>query len=63
MDILLQKYVTTRKPHECWGCGRKFQKGSSLQYVKAVDNGVISGVYWCEVCQHVLNNGGFDGGD
>ena len=53
-DILKQKQVTTRKPHNCWGCAREFPTGTVLLFIKSVDDGLIFSIYWCEVCQEVL---------
>ena len=46
-DVLSQKDVKTRKEHKCFGCGRKFEKGSILSRVTSVDGGQISTSYWC----------------
>lgn len=51
MDILDAKIVTTRKEHHCYGCARKFPKGSRLQVVTSVDGGEIGSAYWCPTCQ------------
>ena len=48
-DVLSQKDVKTRKEHECFGCGRKFEKGSILSGVTSVDDGKISTSYWSGV--------------
>lgn len=50
MDTLENKDVVTRKEHHCFGCGRKFPKGSKLNFNKIVDGGTISSAYWCPVC-------------
>jgi hypothetical protein len=51
LDYLSDKKVKIRKPQKCWGCGREFPKGSILRYIKNVDGGVFSSVYWCDTCQ------------
>lgn len=50
MDVLEDKTVVTRKEHHCFGCGRKFLKGSKLHYVKSIDGSDFSSAYWCSVC-------------
>ena len=54
MTVLDARHVLTRKPHRCWGCGRRFPVGSSLQRVAGVDCGQVTSAYWCDVCQEVL---------
>lgn len=54
-DVLSQKDVKTRKEHECFGCGRKFEKGSILSRVTSVDGGQISTSYWCDTCNEYWN--------
>ena len=51
MDILESKDVITKKEHNCFGCGRKFSKGSKLNFTKSVDGGEFSSAYWCKTCQ------------
>jgi len=50
IDILENKDVKTNKEHCCFGCSRKFPKGTVLNYNKTVDGGVISSAYWCKTC-------------
>ena len=42
--------VKTRKVHKCWGCERKFEKGTEMEVVVWVEDGEITNYYWCEVC-------------
>lgn len=49
-DLLKDKIVKTRKAHTCWGCAEKFEKGTHLRSVTAVDGGDISTSYWCRIC-------------
>jgi hypothetical protein len=53
-DTLINKQVTTRKPHHCWGCAREFPVGSVLQYTESVDAGEFGRSYWCPVCAKIL---------
>ncbi len=55
MDILVSKDVITKKEHNCWGCGRKFPKGSKLTFVKGVDSGEFASAYWCQTCNEYWN--------
>ena len=54
-DVLSQKTVKTRKEHECFGCGRKFEKGSLLSRVTCVGEGQITTSYWCDTCNEYWN--------
>lgn len=49
MECLSQRFVTTRKPHRCWGCMQEFPVGSRMEAVVSVDD-CISRVYWCQQC-------------
>lgn len=49
-NVIKHKTVKTKKDHKCFGCGRKFEKGSILTSVTSVDGGEISTNYWCDVC-------------
>jgi len=55
MDYLSNKLVVTRKDHNCWGCGRKFKKGSKLTSVVTADGGYISRIYWCGTCLEIID--------
>ena len=55
MDILEAKKVKTRKKHICWGCNKTFPKGTKMSFVKAVDSGCITAVYWCDPCNKFTN--------
>ena len=56
MDILTDKIVQTRKSHQCWGCGHVYEKGSTMMYNTYADEGTINSSYWCETCDHIMNN-------
>lgn len=47
--------VTTRKPHQCWGCQHKTPKGEIMLRCTAVDMGRISSTYFCAVCEAVMD--------
>ncbi len=60
METLSQKLVTTRKPHQCWGCEKVFPAGTKLSCVTTADGGEFNTVYWCARCQEVLQEHGED---
>ena len=54
LTVLKQKTVKIRKIQSCFGCLRKFKSGADMRMVEAVDNGVFSRAYWCEVCNYII---------
>ena len=50
MDIVAEKIVKTRKPHDCWGCMKPIPISTKTQTVTSVDGGKMATVYWCEKC-------------
>jgi hypothetical protein len=71
MQILSERWVTTAKPHHCWGCTREYPTKTKMGYIVSVDGGKLSGVYWCKICEDFLSDNykdidfesGFDYGD
>ena len=55
MNIIGQKVVKTRKPHNCWGCTKELPIGDKVEVVTSVDGGNIMTVYWCDKCQDYLD--------
>ena len=51
-DTLEHKSVKIRKPHKCFGCGRKMPKGTNMDKITQVDNGEFFHGYYCLVCTH-----------
>lgn len=49
-DILQNRQVTTRKPHQCFGCGRTFPTGTLMGLIVQVDDGEFDRMYWCYIC-------------
>lgn len=49
-NFIKSKQVKTRKEHSCFGCGRKFPKGSKLTASTSSDFDGIQTTYWCNVC-------------
>ena len=56
MDVLEDKMVTTRKPHDCWGCAKKFPTGTRMWFTKTADGGGISMAWLCEECIDILDS-------
>lgn len=48
--------VTTRKPHVCFGCGRKFNPPANMIAAACVDGGRVESYYLCETCDTVTRN-------
>lgn len=44
------KIVTTRKPHVCFGCGRKFPIKTKMQRDCVIDSGTAWTCYLCTTC-------------
>jgi len=45
-----EKIVKTRKPHQCYGCGKIFPPGIEMTYNTTVgEDGFFKG-YWCDDC-------------
>ena len=47
---LTDKQIKTRKPHECYGCLKKFPSGTEMRLIVSVEKSSISSVYLCEDC-------------
>lgn len=56
IDILRYNFVTTRKPHVCFGCGRKFNPPSNMIAVACLDGGRFESYYLCETCDTIASN-------
>ena len=54
--ILKDKIVKIRKEQTCWGCAEKFEKGTKLRFVTAVDAGDFQNSYWCRVCDATFSD-------
>lgn len=55
LESLRSKIVVTRKPHNCFGCGRKFKAGTKMLKEEMLDNGLWS-CYLCETCQKIVSD-------
>lgn len=56
--ILRHKYVTTRKPHICFGCGREFKPPVKMISAASADGGRAQSYYLCDTCEHLIHKGG-----
>lgn len=45
----------TKKPHKCYGCGREFAAGSSMESCAMRINGIMTRKYFCVSCHRILN--------
>lgn len=52
MNILEYKEVKTRKDHTCWGCVKKFKKGSKMITCVSVDDTILR-IYHCPTCEQI----------
>ena len=50
-DVLKNKLIKTRKPHNCQGCARKLPAGAFMEVVEEVDSGTFYRTYWCDICR------------
>lgn len=55
-DLLRYKMVKTRKPHVCFGCGRKFSPPTKMFAAACADYGRVDSYYLCETCDKVTKN-------
>ena len=51
--ILRYNAVITRKPHICFGCGRKFQPPCKMISAACADGGTVFSYYLCETCNKI----------
>ncbi len=54
MDIISNKIVKIRKPHRCFACGRKFEKGAMMNCQVNTYDGIMA-VYSCLTCQELMS--------
>ena len=51
-----EKTVITRKPHRCFGCGRRIKPGTKTLCTVDVDGGEVFNCYFCDTCVEVIRN-------
>lgn len=54
MEQISNKIVTIRKPHKCFGCYRKFEKGEGMRSQTCKYEGSIYKVYSCQTCDTLM---------
>ena len=50
ITVLNDKFVKTRKPHQCFGCNRVFPSKTNMRRFSAVVKGLPTHLYFCEEC-------------
>ena len=53
--------VTTRKPHICFGCGRRFEPPCQMISAACADCGTVDSYYLCSTCADIVYD--MDSGD
>lgn len=53
--ILRHKYVTTRKPHICFGCGRNILPPARMASMAYADCGTAESYYLCKTCDAITS--------
>lgn len=59
-ENLRYKIVTTRKPHICFGCGRKINPPSKIVSAAYADCGTVESYYLCETCDDIVSDMRYD---
>ena len=56
MEVFNYAWVKCRKPHNCFGCGREFPKGTVMerQVINGTENGIMT-IHLCETCEHLIS--------
>ena len=55
IDCLDRKIVKVKKSHQCFGCCRKFEKGSELERAAYADQGTAYSIYTCQTCVDIFD--------
>ena len=53
---LRYNFVTTRKSHTCFGCGRKFESPCKMVSAAVADGGTVDSYYLCETCADIVSD-------
>lgn len=54
--IFKDKYVSVRRAHLCWGCGKKHEPGTRMRSITGVEEGVgFYRTWWCDVCDSFMD--------
>ncbi|MGN1138289.1 MAG: hypothetical protein ACI4RM_02490 [Ruminococcus sp.] len=54
-ENLRYKRVTIRKPHICFGCGRKFDTPAKMVSAACTDCGTVNSYYLCMTCDDIVS--------
>ena len=52
MSVIKEKVVTTRKSCQCFGCERRFPKGTTIKKVTWRGDNKLETYAWCKVCEN-----------
>lgn len=55
-QVLRERWVSTRKPHRCTGCGGIIPTNSRAHYSVGMNCGDFWHCYTCEVCDAFINS-------
>ena len=62
-EVFKYHWVKTRKPHNCFGCGREFPKGTIMErQVLSTDNNILT-IHLCKTCEYLISKDLPDGGE
>lgn len=56
--VLRSNYVEIRKPHNCEGCGRKFDPPLRMLCISYIDSKRAYSSYICKTCESILDKAG-----
>lgn len=59
-EMLRYKIVTIRKPHICFGCGRRFEPPCKMISAASVDCGTVDSYYLCMTCDDIVSDMKYD---
>lgn len=59
-EYLRIKFVKIRKPHVCFGCGRKFEPPSKMLSEVYADRGTLESIYLCDICADIASTLRYD---
>lgn len=54
-QIISSNIVNIRSEQNCYGCGRKFPKGSSMESMACKINNHMCRKYFCTSCHKIMN--------
>ena len=60
MPVINSKQVTTRVQHRCYGCNKRFPRGSNMTLTLSRIDGDLLSDYWCKDCQAFIESNWID---